>query len=197
MEQSKTDRRIRRTKARLLQSLMTLMQDKDIRDISVKELSDLADINRGTFYLHYKDVYDMLNQLEDELFREFNVLLDRNMGPMGKNTLSSFLDDIFLFLYHNRMLGRILTGPHGDLAFVNRMKALVWERLSSLWAGVSVPSENIDYYFTFLTSGCIGMIQEWLNRDEPESPEEIARITESLISRGISPVFPLAPPDKS
>lgn len=61
-EQNKTDRRVRKTKAQLLQSLMTLMQEKDIKDISVKELSDLADINRGTFYLHYRDVYDMLDR---------------------------------------------------------------------------------------------------------------------------------------
>ena len=64
MADAKTDRRVRRTKALLLQGLMQLMETKDVKDISVKELSDLADINRGTFYLHYSDVYDMLAQLE-------------------------------------------------------------------------------------------------------------------------------------
>ena len=51
MAEGKTDRRVRRTKALLLQGLMQLMETKDIKDISVKELADLADINRGTFYL--------------------------------------------------------------------------------------------------------------------------------------------------
>ena len=69
MEPAKTDRRVRKTKTRLLNCLTELMKEKEVKDISVKELSDLADINRGTFYLHYRDVYDMLNKVEDELSR--------------------------------------------------------------------------------------------------------------------------------
>ena len=65
MEPAKTDRRVRKTKTRLLNCLTELMKEKEVKDISVKELSDLADINRGTFYLHYRDVYDMLNKVED------------------------------------------------------------------------------------------------------------------------------------
>ena len=57
MEAEKMDRRVRRTRNLLLQGLIRLMNEKDIKDISVRELSDLADINRGTFYLHYTDIY--------------------------------------------------------------------------------------------------------------------------------------------
>lgn len=72
MNTNQTDRRVRKTEALLLKGLMQLMETKDIRDISVKELSDLVDINRSTFYLHYSDIYDMLAQIENELFIEFN-----------------------------------------------------------------------------------------------------------------------------
>ena len=50
------DRRVMRTKTLLIHSLSTLMKQKNIKDITVKELCELADINRGTFYLHYKDI---------------------------------------------------------------------------------------------------------------------------------------------
>jgi len=76
MNTNQTDRRVRKTKALLLKGLMQLMETKDIRDISVKELSDLVDINRSTFYLHYSDIYDMLAQIENELFIEFNDILN-------------------------------------------------------------------------------------------------------------------------
>ena len=79
MNTNQTDRRVRKTKALLLKGLMQLMETKDIRDISVKELSDLVDINRSTFYLHYSDIYDMLAQIENELFIEFNDILDRTI----------------------------------------------------------------------------------------------------------------------
>lgn len=65
------DRRVRKTKKLLLDGLTQLMQTKDVSEISVKELSDLVDINRGTFYLHYRDIFDMLNKTEDELFFAF------------------------------------------------------------------------------------------------------------------------------
>ena len=46
---------------------MQLMSEKNVKDISVRELAAIADINRGTFYIHYKDVYDLLSQLEEEM----------------------------------------------------------------------------------------------------------------------------------
>ena len=60
------DRRLRRTRERLRESLLELLGEKDIRAVTVKELTDRADVNRGTFYSHYQDIYDMLDQLEAE-----------------------------------------------------------------------------------------------------------------------------------
>ena len=73
------DRRVRKTKILLLDGLTQLMQTKDVSEISVKELSDLVDINRGTFYLHYRDIFDMLNKTEDELFSRFNEIVEKDL----------------------------------------------------------------------------------------------------------------------
>ena len=67
MEEKVVDRRVRKTKRQLRLALMKLMAEKSVKDISVRELAAIADINRGTFYIHYKDVYDLLSSLEDEL----------------------------------------------------------------------------------------------------------------------------------
>ena len=74
----KMDRRVRKTRALLLQGLVKMLETHDIQDISVKELTELVDINRGTFYLHYDDIYDMLHKIEDEMFLEFNEIMERN-----------------------------------------------------------------------------------------------------------------------
>ena len=76
MKESTVDRRIRKTKQQLRQSLTALLKEKPIQDITVRELADLADINRGTFYLHYRDVYDLLNQIEEELLGENQFSID-------------------------------------------------------------------------------------------------------------------------
>ena len=67
MEQSGTDRRVRKTKSQLRLALMELLVEKSAKNISVRELAERADINRGTFYIHYRDVGDLLQRLEDEM----------------------------------------------------------------------------------------------------------------------------------
>ena len=62
----KVDRRVRKTKMQLRQGLARLMQKKSIKEITVKELVDEVDINRSTFYLHYTDIYQMLEKIEEE-----------------------------------------------------------------------------------------------------------------------------------
>lgn len=185
MAAEKMDRRVRKTRALLLQGLIQLMGEKDIKDISVKELSDLADINRGTFYLHYSDIYDMVDKIEDELFVEFNSILDRDLTAT-RQILSPqpILLDIFTFLERHRNLAEVMIGPHGDLAFVNRLKSLVEERLWHL-TKQEQPSPNYGYNYAFIVSGYIGVIELWLNHSDPRSPEEMAAICSGLFHSGL------------
>lgn len=187
MAQEKMDRRVRRTKTLLLQGLIQLMGEKDIKDISVKELSDLADINRGTFYLHYSDVYDMLGKIEEELFQEFNDILERDLALDGSGPVipRPVLLDLFIFLDHNRALAKVLIGSHGDMAFVNRLKDLVKEKLRMLMDHAERSVEHFEYFYSFMVSGCIGVIECWLNQESPVSPEEIAGYCSALLQDGL------------
>lgn len=180
----KIDRRVRKTRTLLLNGLVQLMKEKDIKDISVKELSDLVDINRGTFYLHYNDIYDMVEKIEEELFVEFNNILDRDI-PKGiqPDFPNSILADIFTFLERHRELAQVMLGPHGDLAFVNHLKNLVKERLQQLLDPCL--SETYEYYYAFITSGCIGVIQIWLASPAPRTPGYMASLCSGILANGI------------
>ena len=76
MNEANLDSRVRRTKRLLRQGLTELLREKSIKKITVRELSERIDINRGTFYLHYKDIYDLVDQIEKELFDEFEKILE-------------------------------------------------------------------------------------------------------------------------
>ena len=65
VEPEKIDRRVRRTKQQLRSALTTLLLEKDFSDITVREISERADVNRGTFYSHYRDAFDLLTSVED------------------------------------------------------------------------------------------------------------------------------------
>lgn len=176
------DRRVRKTRALLQKGFIELLQEKDISDISVKELSDLVDINRGTFYLHYSDIYDMLHKIEEELFIEFKEILDRNlMENSSVQQPDAVMLDFFVFLEKNREIAKVMTGPHGDLAFVNHLKALVRERLMHLREFTGISEEHFIYHYSFIVSGCIGIIEAWLNSSAPPAPEEIAALCSRMI----------------
>lgn len=69
------DLRVKKTRANIINSFLTLRSHKPLERITVKELSDMAQINKATFYLHYKDIYDLSETLENELFENiFNSI---------------------------------------------------------------------------------------------------------------------------
>ena len=184
MKTDKTDRRVRRTKTLLLQGLLQLMTEKDIKDISVKELFDLADINRGTFYLHYNGIYDMLAQVEDELFLEFHEILDRTLNSdEAIFSPKATLVEIFSFLERHKDVAKVMMSPHGDLAFVNRLNNLVKERMYNLLVSKQ-SAYDYSYIEAFTVSGCIGVIETWLSQPAPPSVEEVADICSNMMVKG-------------
>ena len=69
------DLRVKKTKNSIINAFLRLRSKKPLERITVKELADLAEINKATFYLHYKDIYDLSEQLENELFQSvFNSI---------------------------------------------------------------------------------------------------------------------------
>ena len=76
-----TDRRTRYTRSVIRQSLLTLMQQKPFAKITVTEICRLAEINRGTFYLHYYDLEDVLDDVIKEMIRDTTQVFDHVMCP--------------------------------------------------------------------------------------------------------------------
>ena len=82
MNDDRQDRRIRKTRSALRRCLSALLLKKPVKDISVRELTELADINRGTFYLHYHDVFDLLQNLEEEMFLKYTETVALSVSPL-------------------------------------------------------------------------------------------------------------------
>lgn len=182
------DRRIRKTTAALKSSLAKLMQTKKVRDISVKELTDMADINRGTFYLHYRDVFDLLEQSEEELLTEFREVLNRyNLQKENPNTTLHMFESTYSLIQENAELVGILLGGNGDMNFVNKLRMLVREKCLHEWAQL-MTQHNIQYfdaYYSFIVGGCVSLVQYWLANDMHETPKELAEITQEILLTGM------------
>ena len=177
----KVDRRVRKTKMQLRQGLARLMQKKSIKEITVKELVDEVDINRSTFYLHYTDIYQMLEKIEEEAMVDIREAMEGcPTDCTEREKIIPFLARFFSILDSNRDLSLALLGPNGDMDFVERIETLI---ASKFLKPSSLPATDteIRYAYAFCLSGCIGMIKTWLSRTVHESPEAMAELTYHLI----------------
>ena len=120
--EAKTDRRIKRTRYLLVHALTSLMLKKSIKDITVKELCESVDINRGTFYLHYKDIYDMLEQTEQELLEQFEQVFKNYHPDHTPDFPYPLFVEIFQIIDQNSNLCCALLSPNGDISFLSRSR---------------------------------------------------------------------------
>ncbi len=105
-----TDRRIRKTQSALKSALAQLMENKRVKDISVRELTDLADVNRGTFYLHYKDVFDLLEQSENDLLAELHETISKFDETTVSDDPTCIFEGVYNLCKENSTLVCILIG---------------------------------------------------------------------------------------
>ena len=190
MEHNK-DKRVIRTKALLIRSLSALMKQKNIKDITVKELCEYADINRGTFYLHYKDIYDMLDSIEQELSDKFLQIFQKYNSETNEDFPYPLFLEIFKLVDDNAELFRVLIGPNGDISFIMKIfKLYNIHCLQSEFNKLSPQfSMNQVYYSNFILYGCVGLLEQWLSRDTKESPEKMAELITKLVSTGVLSLF--------
>jgi len=180
MEVKNIDRRTRRTKKMLLQGLTKLMSEKKISNITVRELTDLADVNRSTFYLYYKDIFDMIEQIETEMLNDFSQAFEKFLKENNTyDNLMSFFTHLFEFVKTNAEMCKILLGPDGDYSFMEKLKMTI-KNFQPLNDDTSA---KIHYLRPFQISGFVGVIQQWLEDDMKLSPEEMASIIIEMIPR--------------
>ena len=89
------DPRIQRTRNSIIDAFIQLRAKKPLEKITVRELTDMADLNRGTFYLHYKDVFDLLEKTEAELQEDFNQLVCKHDAVDLKQRPSVIFNEIY------------------------------------------------------------------------------------------------------
>ena len=168
MEERGIDRRVRKTKRQLRQALMDLMSEKPSKSISVRELAERADINRGTFYIHYKDVSDLLQRLEDEMAERLILVCKKYAYSTGEVDAFPYLTELYRFAQDNADLCLVLLGPNGDRAYTERICGILR-----------------SYFCSFIVSGNLTLTLEWLSGGAKETPEEMAALAGAIIMDGV------------
>ncbi len=183
MEQKKVDKRVLKTRKQLKSGLAKLMEHKNVNQITVKELVEAVEINRSTFYLHFKDIQDLLGVIEDHMESEIRGAILAHQEEIKRGNNFYFIEEIFKALYEEHEIANALLGPNGDPGFISRMEAIIEENSRSVLENMFPGSrENLKYYYSFCLSGCLGLIKIWLESDAHKAPEEMAQMTYRMVS---------------
>jgi len=92
------DRRTEKTKKAIRIAFLTLLDKKSLSKITIAEISELADLGRGTFYLHYKDIYDLYEQIENDLYAEIEQMLDLSCSTKEPKSLMNLTNALTGYL---------------------------------------------------------------------------------------------------
>lgn len=181
------DIRVKRTKKLLRKGVAELGKTKSVNKITVKELTDLVEINRGTFYLHYKDVYDLVDSIEDELCNEFD---EKVLGITPEDILHrpvDVLESFFEYFKKHKDIIEVLMGENGDAKFVYRFGELMNEKILELFKQIfpNMSMEKYDFAYNYGKFGYVGVIHCWATKYSHLSSREIAEKTLALNLAGL------------
>lgn len=187
MKAEKIDRRIKYTKQVLRESLLELLNELPIGKISVKMICEKADLNRSTFYVYYKDQFDLLEQLELEAINSLRQHITKEAflthNPETLNAMHAILD----YIQKDAALFKVLLGPHGSSSFYTMIMEFTEEELiTELLEALETDQATAAYVKTFAVNGALSLLKQWLDNDFYISSEAMSKLAAQLIYTGVS-----------
>lgn len=177
----KTDARIRYTRMVIKNSFIELLKERPVNRVTVKDVCDMAEINRATFYKHYTDCFDLLEKIEDEMILELQQLVQESQN---KNIAIVF-NKMFKKIKEGGTLYITIASNHGDSTFPNRILNMFYEQaypfFESQSPNTSKQKQEWDYYF--LANGCAGILSHWINNGMKENTKELSEYISQLINK--------------
>ncbi|SER44398.1 transcriptional regulator, TetR family [Gracilibacillus ureilyticus] len=180
------DRRKKYTQMVLKESFLKLLNEKNLSSITVKELCQLADINRSTFYSHYADQYDLLSKMEEEIIDDMTLYLN-GCNLTKEDEAEQVTEKLMEYIVKNKEVCQTLLGGNGNAGFLQKVMAVAKENIKKSGSLENQLSEDIaEYWSTFIVSGGIYVIKNWLERGMDKTPKEMAGMINAFANSGFN-----------
>lgn len=178
------DRRARRSRKLLKQGLLELMREKRFSEISVRDITERMDLNRGTFYLHYPNTSALLRSMEEDMLTEAQSLIDAHLPEtVADGSLRPVFEPVLNYVVDKREICTTLFASDEASGFTDRLQQLIYRNGVEIIRAWFHPQseEQLAYVLTFITYGLIGLLKEWFDRDMVLSQEELIQMASQLV----------------
>jgi len=182
------DRRVKYSKKVIKDTFLNLLEEKDISAISVTEICRIADINRGTFYRYYVDVYDLLKNIEQEFIEE--VKASPSIEFMGDHSVYSFTKGILEVFYNNKKLIHLLFNTDRNIYFINDVLEICYNKCLVDWNDEENDYQELENAVVFIFNGALGVINYWVKNDFNIPIDELAKYIEDCTLNGAGKFIP-------
>lgn len=156
------------TRKNLMDAFWKLYQIKSVENISIREITDIAGYNRGTFYLYFKDIYDVLDNIEKDVLLVMDSEIEKHRKILGSRETEPDISEITSAAIEIckacdfRPL--ILLSDRGDPRFEETVKKKMHETLfENIDRSVDADDCTKEYIVHFFISGVIGVLKKWYN----------------------------------
>ena len=185
------DRRIKYTKKVIKDTLLSLLEKKDISNITVTEICEISDINRGTFYRYYMDVYDLLKNIEQEFINE--IKSSPSIENIEDHSIYSFTKGILSIFEHNKKLVRILFSTDNNVYFLNEVLDVAYDKCMSRWEELQpdINQDELENAVVFIFNGALGVINYWIKNDFKVPSDDVAKYIEKYCQHGARMYLPV------
>ncbi|MCG7196165.1 TetR/AcrR family transcriptional regulator [Fructilactobacillus sanfranciscensis] len=183
-------------------AFVNLINEKGIRDINVTDITRMAGIGRGTFYTHFTDINDLLENIESELMDKLetdlsDVIPDAMQWLIvekGAGVPAPFIIETLNNFYQNREMIAALLSEQGDPYFLNKVKKIIFadldQSVNRLDEQIEVNDDiPLDYAREFVIDELMGIIVYWISKPEPEEPRVVAQTIVKLQHKAPINVF--------
>jgi AcrR family transcriptional regulator len=183
----KKDLRIVKTQASLRKALLTLLKTKPLESISVAEMCRLANINRGTFYLHYKDVHDVFKHYLEVIVDDLKQSYEEPIFKTNYNIQNIEADMIKIFHHVKKYQGfyQIIFDERIPLMYYYLLFDTVRSFMKESFHHENFKNEqaiDLNYLISYQTNAIIGLIIEWHREDYRTSIEELNKHLITILS---------------
>lgn len=188
------DRRVRRTKEKFREVLLSLMEEKSFNDITITEIIKAADFNRGTFYAHYDQKNDLLEEIIEDMFDRMMEAYRkpyRNLSVIDFNEISSSSIILFDHFLENQRFYKIMLNPTINYNFHEKLIKKLNELFREDFDFLITDIDNLDIqlFSTYRIHGIIGLILEWIENDFSKSSSYMAEQLIQILKFSTSKIY--------
>lgn len=182
------DKRIIKTKNSLKSSLINFLETKKLEEITIIELTQDANVNRKTFYLHYKKVSSVLEDIEQEVISKLkDVIVSYNLHI---DSLEQFIYDVFNVIMQDEYAKALIQKTKYHKNILNSLEKILIDECEQKYKDVNEhTSATLKYTIAHHVFGSVRLFCHWLRKNQNLDLEVFSKFLNSLVLNGIRELF--------